>query len=303
MLKNGMEACPGYRLVKRLGQGGFGDVWEAHGPEGRKVAIKFLDTRHQPPGTVSTEIKLLLTLRDLKHPNLIHLENIVTGPNSIMLIMELADGSLHDLLYIYRQDYKSNIPALTLCQLLTQAAAGLDFLAEQRLSSAGVNLFKSGLQHCDVKPSNLLLLGKVVKVVDFGLSGPKMWNRTRNSLVGTPPYAAPELYEGKPGERTDQFSLAVTYVELRTGMLPYPVMPDFVFPTVGPDLTQLPESERHVVAKALSRRWLDRWPSCTAFMKALTEAVENDIKNHAEAERQAAFKKKTPSSATHIIPT
>lgn len=303
MLSSGFEACPGYRLTKRIGQGGFGDVWEALGPDGRKVAIKFMDTRHQPPGTVSTEIKLLLSLRDLKHPNLIRLENIVTAPNCIMLIMELADGSLHDLLYIYRQDYKSNIPPLTLCQLLTQAAAGLDFLAEQRLSGLGHNFFKGGLQHCDVKPSNLLLLGKVVKVVDFGLSGQRIWNGSRNHFAGTPPYAAPELYDGKPGERTDQFGLAVTYVELRTGQLPYPVTKDFVFPSVGPDLSMLPERERHIVARALSRNWLDRWPSCTDFMNALTEAVQSDLKAQADAERQATLRKKTPSSATYIIPS
>lgn len=303
MLKSGLEACPGYRLTKRIGQGGFGDVWEALGPEGRKVAIKFMDTRHQPPGTVSTEIKLLLALRDLKHPNLIRLENIVTAPNCVMLIMELADGSLHDLLYIYRQDYKSNIPPVTLCQLLSQAAAGLDFLAEQRFSVLGSQFVKGGLQHCDVKPSNLLLLGKVVKVVDFGLSGQKLWNASRNHFVGTPPYAAPELYDGKPGERTDQFGLAVTYVELRTGRLPYPVTNDLSFPTVGPDLSLLPENERHIVSRALSRNWLDRWPSCTEFMNALTAAVQNDLKAQADAERQATLRKKTPSSASYIIPS
>ncbi|HMP02951.1 MAG TPA: serine/threonine-protein kinase [Gemmatales bacterium] len=300
MLSIGMEACPGYRLTKRLGQGGFGDVWEGSSPDGRKFALKFLDIRHQPPGSVATEIKLLLTLRDLKHPNLIQLENIVTLPNAIVLIMELADGSLHDLHYVYRQDYKSNIPPQVLCNLLGQAAAGLDFMAVQRLP--GIRTFSpTGLQHCDVKPSNLLLSGKVVKVVDFGLSGPKSWGQGRNVIMGTPPYAAPELYEGKPGERTDQFGLAVSYYELRTGKLPYEVPKELAFPAGGPDLSLLPESERQIVGKALSRRWLDRWPSCTDFMKALTEAIEKDIKAVADAERQAALRKKPASSASHII--
>src|SRR5262249_23010195 len=135
-----------------------------------------------------------------------------------------ADGSLADLHFIYREDYKSHLPPQVLMNLMVQSAAGLDFLANQKLSTSG--FAKMGLQHCDVKPSNLLLLGEQVKVADFGLSGPLTWNDGRKVALGTPPYAAPELYEGRPNERTDQYGLAVTYCELRTGLYPFTLNPD-----------------------------------------------------------------------------
>src|SRR5262245_49550240 len=196
MLTSGMEACPGFKLTKRLGQGGFGVVWEAVGRDGKKVALKFLNLKHQPQGAAANEIKLLLTLRDLKHPNVIQLLNIHTAPNYIILCMELADGSMNDLHYIYREDYKTNIPPPALVALLANAAAALDFMAEQKVKTSGFT--RGGLQHCDVKPSNLLLVGNTVKVADFGLSGQLRWNDASNIQMGTPPYAAPELYEGKP---------------------------------------------------------------------------------------------------------
>lgn len=286
-----MEACPGYKLTKRLGQGGFGDVWEAVGLDGKKVALKFLNLKHQPTGAAANEIKLLLTLRDLQHPHLIHLINIHTAPNYIILCMELADGSLNDLLYIYHQDYKSNIPPVVLIGLLTQAALALDFLGEQKLKNVGFG--KTGLQHCDVKPSNLLLVNNTVKVTDFGLSGPLTWNDARQAKMGTPPYAAPELYEGKPSERTDQYGLAVTYYELRTGKLPYPDQKEFKFPEGAPDLSAVPENERAVLQKAMSRRWLDRYPSCVAMMNALRDAHDTQQNTPPPPKRQ--------SSTSHLI--
>lgn len=290
MLSGGMEACPGYKLTKRLGQGGFGEVWEAVGKDSKKVALKFLNLKHQPTGAAANEIKLLVTLRDLQHPHLIQLLSIHTAPNHIILCMELADGSLNDLHFIYREDYKTNIPPQVLIGLLSQAASALDFMADQKVKSSG--LAKGGLQHCDVKPSNLLLVGNSVKVADFGLSGPLMWGDARGTRIGTPPYAAPELYEGKPSERTDQYGLAVTYYELRTGFMPYPPQKEFKFPEGNPDLSQLPENERMVIAKAMSRRWLDRWPNCTTLMNSLREAVENSATQP---------QPKSKHSSTHLI--
>ncbi len=291
MLNAGMEACPGFKLVKRIGKGGFGEVWQAIGADGQKVALKFVDCRSKDNSVVVNEIKLLLALRDLQHPHVIQLLNINTGPNYIILVMELADGSLNDLHYIYQQDYKTNIPPKVLCQLLTQAANALDFLAVQKFQTSSFS--KSGLQHCDVKPSNILILNGIVKVADFGLSGPMMWNSRRGVMVGTPPYAAPELYEGKTSEHTDQFGLAVTYVELRTGRWPYKEKSITKLRQESPDLSMLPIEEQHVIARALQTRWLNRWPSCMDMMNQLTAIV-----NRADT---PAGPKKPPSSAAYVI--
>jgi len=271
-IQAGTEPVPGYRLINRIGRGGFGEVWEAISiHDNTKIALKFIDCKHQPSNLVANEIKLLIQLRDLKHENLLQFYSASTGKNIIILSMELAEGSLNDLHYIYRTDHRTHMPPNVLLNLMAQAAAGLDFIDQQKLPSAS-SLSQQGMQHCDVKPSNFLLLRNQLKVADFGLSGPQIWN-AKGKAFGTPPYAPPELYEGRANSRTDQYSLAVTYVELRTGYYPFPVPSDGSCPTVAPELTMLPEAERPVIAQALSKQWLNRFNSCTEFVQALTAVV------------------------------
>jgi serine/threonine protein kinase len=272
-LKAGAVPVPGCRLIKRIGRGGFGEVWEAvNDSDNSKLAIKFLDCNHQFASLIVNEIKLLIQLRELQHPNLLQFYSVTMGPNRVMLTMELAEGSLNDLHYIYKVDHKSHVPPGPLLGLMGQAADGLDFIAKQKIAGANA-LHNQGMQHCDIKPSNLLLIDNVLKVADFGLSGPQMWN-ARGKAFGTPPYAPPELYEGRANSRTDQYSLAVTYCELRTGYYPFPIPSDGSPPKTAPDLSLLPEPERPVIAQAMSRQWLNRYASCTDFVRALAQTVD-----------------------------
>lgn len=271
-LKAGMEPIPGCRLIKRIGRGGFGEVWESQNTQDdSRLALKFLDCKHQPASLVVNEIKLLIQLRDLQHENLLKYYSVTASKNIIILSMELAEGSLNDLHYIYRMDHKSHVPSSVLINLMSQAASGLDFIARQKLLTGNM-LAQHGMQHCDIKPSNLLLLSNKLKIADFGLSGPQLWN-AKGKAFGTPYYAPPELYEGKANNRTDQFSLAVTYIELRTGLYPYPLSTDGSFPNVAADLSMLPENERPVLAKALSPQWLNRFNTCQEFIDELVKVV------------------------------
>ncbi len=248
-------------------------MWEAISTaDNTRLALKFLNTKHQQGNLIVNEIKLLIQLRDLKHDNLLQFYSVTTGKNLIILSMELAEGSLNDLHYIYRTDHRTHVPPDVLMNLMKQAAEGLDFIAHQKLSNSNT-LIQQGMQHCDIKPSNLLLINNTVKVADFGLSGPQLWN-ARGKAFGTPPYAPPELYEGRANSKTDQYSLAVTYVELRTGYYPFPVPSDGSCPTVAPELTMLPEGERSVLAQALSKQWLYRFNNCREFVSALSKVVQ-----------------------------
>jgi serine/threonine protein kinase len=268
-----MEPCPGFKLTKRLGMGGFGDVWEGVSTaDGGKVAFKFLNCANQSSTFVVNEIRLLVTLRDLHHPHVIQLKNVLASPNYIILMMERADWNLSDLHRAYREQAKAHVPPTLLCDLIDQSADALDFLAQQKIQ--GLAFGGTGLQHCDVKPSNLLMLNNILKVADFGLSGPSLWNSRSTHFVGTPPYAAPEIYDGRVSERSDQFALAVTYYELRTGSYPFPLSEKLKAPSSPPDLSRLPaDKERLVLLKAMHRQWVDRYPSCRAFASALREAV------------------------------
>src|SRR5262245_54862299 len=124
-----MEPCPGFKLTKRLGMGGFGDVWEGVSiADGGKVAFKFLNCANQSSTFVVNEIRLLVTLRDLHHPNLIQLKNVLTSPNYIILMMERADWNLSDLHRAYREQAKAHVPPALLCDLIDQSADALDVL-------------------------------------------------------------------------------------------------------------------------------------------------------------------------------
>src|SRR5205085_2759377 len=151
--------------------------------------------------------------------------------------------------------------------LLEDAADGLDHLIE-----------KHNLQHRDVKPRNLFLVADRVKVADFGLV--KSLERSSSSgLMGgvTPIYAAPETFKGRISKHSDQYSLAIVYVELLTGKRPFQgknvrqiALQHLTDP---PDLTPLPEADRATVARALAKKPDDRFPSCMAFINALRPAT------------------------------
>jgi serine/threonine protein kinase len=273
VIERNLEASPGFRLTSRLGEGGFGEVWEGVGPNGEKMAFKFINCTNRRTNVVANEIRLLVKLRELQHPNILQLYTVLTRSQFIIVAMELADGGLHDLYDEYVREHGMPLPAPFLVDVLGQAAQGLDFLASQRLSDFG----PLGCQHCDVKPSNLLFVGDTLKVADFGLCGAQADLASRNNRRGTPRYAAPELHEGRISERTDQFSLGVTYTELRTGHLPY-VHGCKLNQTDPPDLSGMSERERPIVARALERKSLNRWPNCVEFIKALEQAVKADEK-------------------------
>jgi hypothetical protein len=135
-----------------------------------------------------------------------------------------------------------------------------------------------GVTHRDIKPANLLLVGGSVKVGDFGLA--KLLEHTATKNTGnamTVAYAPPEFLQGHVHRNSDQYSLAVTYCELRCGRLPFQgdaVQLMFAHLQQPPNLTMLPEGERPVVARALAKPPEERWPSCRAFVEALTAVID-----------------------------
>src|SRR5262249_14369603 len=162
----GQEAIPGHRLIAKLGSGGFGEVWSATGPDGAQVAMKFISCQGKPASAISHEIRTMRRLQDLKHPHFIRLYGVCPSASCVVIIMERADCSLKDLQTAYQGESGRRIPTAHVLELLEQAAVGLDSLAEVRMP--GSSWQEACLQHCDVKPSNLLLVGDTLKVADFG---------------------------------------------------------------------------------------------------------------------------------------
>jgi serine/threonine protein kinase len=153
--------------------------------------------------------------------------------------------------------------------LLSQVAAALDFLNAKQHHVGGKVV---GIQHCDVKPRNLLVFGDTVKLTDFGLSSLISSQLQGHRRAGTLAYTAPEVFQGRLSNWTDQYSLAVTYCELRGGALPFPENPP-TFQTAyirpAPDLSMLPPRERPIIARALAPVPQNRWPLCSELMHQL----------------------------------
>jgi serine/threonine protein kinase, bacterial len=262
---------PGYRLTRLRGRGGFGEVWEAEAPGDRHVALKYLPCRNSR--MVVQELRTLQTLRKLEHPNLLHFDKIWCQPGYIVVAMELADGSLEDWLELHCREFGYALSPSSACGFLAQAAAALDFLNSNRLRPDGCT---QSFQHCDIKPSNLLLFGDTLKVADFGLSSRISASLNGRCCGGTLDYCAPEMFRGQVSSSTDQFALAVTYCRLRSSRFPFADTPaTFEIPCarLHADLEMLTGTEKPIVARALDPVPARRWTSCTTFFEALSQVA------------------------------
>jgi formylglycine-generating enzyme required for sulfatase activity len=277
-LQPGVRPLPEYELVRKLGAGGFGEVWHARGPGGMDVALKFI--KLSGAGS-ALELRALEMMKSVRHANLVSLFGVWRKDDLLILAMELCDRTLHDRL---REARAQNLPGIPLAELLNymrDAANGLDALNAKQV------------QHRDVKPSNLFLLAGSAKVGDFGLA--KLLEQTVGSHTGamTPAYAAPEFMKGQVSQHSDQYSLAVAYCELRTGRRPFGgnihqmMLGHLEQP---PDLSRLDAEERAVVARALAKEPGQRWPSCRAFVDALILAAQGGkSKAKSPAQREAGI--------------
>lgn len=313
---------PGYRLVKRLGRGGFGEVWKATAPGGMTVAIKVLANLDRREG--GREYRALQTIKNIHHAHIVPLfgvwlkssdgrvlddaelaaaeQRILAVPHQpsaverslaetldapaaaaddlssleLIVAMGLGDQTLSDRLREAGQAGQQGLPLPQLLQWMQEAARALDhFNSGSRRSADNV----VAVQHCDIKPQNILLVGDVVQVCDFGLARAQGEVRATSNNMASLAYAAPEMVTKPydPSSTTDQYCLAVTYVELRTGRLPYAeVTPAAIIRSKIDgtlDLSGLSPAEKRVLEKALQVDPARRFQSCTEMVRAIQSAA------------------------------
>jgi serine/threonine protein kinase len=270
-IQNQAEPIAGYRLLERIGGGGFGEVWKAEAPGGLLKAIKIIHgdlrtadldgARH-----AEQELRALKRVQAIRHPYLLSLERYDVVEGRLLIVMELADGNLWDRFRDCRTRGQPGIPRSELLRYLEESAEVLDLLNNQY-----------GLQHLDIKPQNLFLIHNHVKVADFGLV--KDLEGMRAALTGgvTPVYAAPETFEGIASRYCDQYSLAIVYQELLTGVRPFNganAQQLLVQHLQGlPNLAPLPAADRPAIGRALSKKPENRFPSCLEFVQGLQQGV------------------------------
>src|SRR5208282_5873863 len=139
------EPIPGYKLIERLGGGGFGDVWKVEAPGGLFKAMKFVFGDLQNAGEdgqrAEQELKAMSRVKTVRHPYILSLERFDIIDGQLIIVMELADRTIWDRFQECRGQGLPGIPRSELLLYLMETAEALDLMNIQYQ-----------LQHLDIKP-------------------------------------------------------------------------------------------------------------------------------------------------------
>ena len=236
----------GYRLIERLGRGGFGEVWKVEAPGGLLKAIKFvfgdLDAMDEESRPAEQELKALDRVKSIRHPYILSLERSASSTASSSSSWSWPTATCGTGSASAAGRACQGIPRDELMRYMEETAEALDLMN---------NHYQ--IQHLDIKPQNLFLVFNHVKVADFGLA--KMLEGVQATVTGgvTPVYAAPETFEGWVSRFSDQYSLAIVFQELLTGRRPFngantrQLLMQHINGT--PDLSSLPLADRAMIGR------------------------------------------------------
>jgi serine/threonine-protein kinase len=200
-----------YEVVRHLGRGGMGDVYEVNDTRmNRRVALKTIrpDKDLEPQQAIEMRQRFYREARTgLTHPNVVTVHDVGEDLGMSYIVMEFVEG---DTLTKYMKAGRLNVAQIK--HVIFEAAQGLQHAHE------------NGIFHRDVKPDNIMVTKKgVVKVMDFGIARTLESDLTKTgSVLGTPSYMSPEQVSGLHIDaRSDVFSLGVILYELLTGRKPF----------------------------------------------------------------------------------
>ena len=207
-----------YQIVKRIGQGGMGKVYEVtHIHLSRRFALKIISNQ-----VAETDEARELFYREARfasaaeHPNITQVVDFGEDEKvGMFMVMEFVDGEpLNRVLFRDKR-----LAVRRACEIVLQVAEALHFIHKQNVV------------HCDIKTENILIgedqeEGKrskmIVKLLDFGLARSMTASRAQTSLSGTPHYVAPERIRGEPASpSSDVYGVGILLYELLTGQVPW----------------------------------------------------------------------------------
>ena len=297
-----------YRVVRLLGEGGMGAVYEGEqqlGTAKRKVAVKTLHPHLSRDPKIQARFEREVgTIAELEHPNTIQVYDFGSTPDGILyIVMEFLQGK-------------------SLADTLTQQGAMAPDRAEHILAQACGSLEEAhahGIVHRDLKPDNIVLVERAgqkdfVKVLDFGIAK-RANEEDRNEqkltqqgmVLGTPPYMSPEQFTGQSiDSRSDIYSLGIVAYEMLTGKLPFKA--DTAWEWATQHMTQppipieslaeggrVPLAMRNAIARALAKAPVDRFQTAQAFIAAFSGKADPGARAGA-APAAAAGRQKTENA-------
>ncbi len=282
----GMVLSGTYRIERRIGHGGMGDVYLAsHARLPGRFAVKIL-----LPELVGNQEAFARFCREaeimsqLRHPNIVQIFDFDSAPDGRpYFVMEYLEGRDLEM----RLSSDAALPLPTVVRIVSSIASAL------------ATAHGHGVVHRDLKPANIFLVAvdgqtdEVVKVLDFGISKVQSAARLSGSkdLLGTPPYMAPEQARGHHDSvdgRTDQFALGAMTYRMLTGRDPFQgedpaaLLYQVVHEDPPPLATLVPASWdpaplQEVLDRALSKRPEHRWGGMMEFARAFEAAAERTV--------------------------
>ena len=262
-----------YRILSPLGSGGFGSVYLAEDTWiDKKVALK---VPHKQNLDFSEMVKEPRLLASMSHPNIVTVLTAERQDDVFFIVMEYVTGE-------------------TLEQLIMREGAldlprALDFTCQ--ICNAVDHAHRSGILHRDLRPGNMLVSETgMLKVTDFGTSRFLEIAAHGTTVIGSPPYMAPEQFHGKAVFASDVYSVGITMYEMLTGSLPYdtPAPADIERLMRGELVTsprlknsKIPKAISDLVMKALS-------PDLTARHQRASELLDAVLAARDPAPRKAA---------------
>jgi eukaryotic-like serine/threonine-protein kinase len=225
-----------YKIIAPLGSGGFGTVYLATDTWiDKKVAIKVPHRQNLDFGELLREPRLLASV---SHPNIVAITTAEKQDGMFFIVMEYVPG-----------DTLENIIERRGALDLTLA---LDFTCQ--ICNAVDHAHRQGVIHRDLRPANVLVSeNNMLKVADFGTSRFLEIAAHGTTVIGSPPYMAPEQFHGKAVFASDLYSLGVTMYQMLTGQLPYDTpAPGDLDKLMSGELVSPPRLRNPAIPKAIS---------------------------------------------------
>ena len=253
-----------YRILSPLGSGGFGSVYLAEDTWiDKKVAIKVPHRQNLDFGELLREPRLLATL---SHPNIVTVLTAEKQDDVFFIVMEYVPGDTLEA--VIDRDGTLDLPR------------ALDYTCQ--ICNAMDHAHKHGVIHRDLRPGNVLVTEQgLIKVADFGTSRFLEIAAHGTTVIGSPPYMAPEQFQGKAVFASDIYSLGVTMYQMFTGVLPYETpMPGDLDRLMRGELVsppklknpKLPKAISDIVMKAIAADIPSRYQSASALLEAVLAA-------------------------------
>jgi len=260
-----------YRILEPLGSGGFGTVYLAEDTWiDKRVALKIPHRQNLDFGELLREPRLLASLN---HPNIVTVITAEKQDNTFFIVMEYVPGE--------------TLESLIASKGALDVATVLDYTCQ--IANAVEHAHKQGVIHRDLRPANVFVTDKgLLKVGDFGTSRFLEIAAHGTTVIGSPPYMAPEQFEGRAVFASDLYSLGVTMYQMLTGELPYdtPAPQDLdrlrrgelVRPPRSRN-AQVPLAVNEIVMRALAGSVTERYQRAEDLLHDILLVRKNIVKN------------------------